>query len=436
MISSHDCPCSKSEVDLFSKRPVQTVLEKAGYLDVHPLNNVATNTGPIEFHVAGSPEDYIDLNDTALYLRVKITESDGQPAVADDKVFPVNNFMHSIFSNASLIIGDKQIEGGIHMYPYRAYLSNLLLFNSSIKDDGALRASGFLKDEPGKLDDEENDALATRMGFFTQTGNTADFYGPLWLDMFTQSRYLLNQIDMRLRLDRSKPEFCFIRTGDANTKTVKVDIENAILYVRRVKVDAATLQMNENQLKVQNAVYPVQRTEMLSYTISKGDLSHCKENLFRGQLPKFVIVGMVLNKAYNGDWENNPFNFQHFNVNHVALYRDGESIPGRPYTPDFSKNLYAREYMSLLSSLELYNRNEDNDIEWSDYDAGYTLFGFNLTPDMTMAGHAQPYREGNLRLELKFAKALPDAINVIVMAVFDGVVEITRHRNVLTDFRT
>jgi hypothetical protein len=55
---------------------------------------------------------------------------------------------------------------------------------------------------------------------------------------------------------------------------------------------------------------------------------------------------------------------------------------------------------------------------------------------MCVGGHAQPYREGNLRLDLKFEEALEAAINVIVMAVFDGKVEITQHRNVLTDYKT
>ena len=434
MISSTDCPCGKSEVDLFVKRPVQTVMERGGYLDVHPLNTVSTDSGPIEFHIAGSPDEYVDLNDTGLYLRVKIME--GTDALEDgDKIYPVNNFMHSIFSNVSLIIGDTQVEGGVHMYPYRAYLSNLLLFNADVKDDGALRASGFAKDISAKMELETNDANAERLAYFKETGNTADFYGPLWLDMLTQSRYLLNQVDIRLRLDRNKSEFCFLRFGDANTKIPSIVIESAVLYVRRVKIDPAVLQTTEETLKLKNALYPVQRTEMLSYTISKGDLSHTKENMFRGQLPKFLVVGMVTNKAYNGDYSSNPFNFQHFSVNHVALYRDGESVPGRPFTPDFDRGLYAREYMGLLSSLELYNRNEDVDIGWANYDSGYTLFGFNLTPDMTMAGHGQPYREGNLRLELKFAKPLKNAINVIVMAVFDGVVEITRHRNVITDYK-
>ena len=174
---------------------------------------------------------------------------------------------------------------------------------------------------------------------------------------------------------------------------------------------------------------------MLTYTISRGDLSHAKENMFRGQLPKFLLVGMVTNKAFNGSWETNPFNFQHFGVNHVALYREGESVPARALTPNFTNKLCTREYMSLYASLELYNVNEDFDVSLIDYSQGYTLFGFNLTPDLHMTEHSQPYREGNLRLELKFGTALTEAINVVLLAIFDGKVEVTHHRSVITDFK-
>ena len=175
---------------------------------------------------------------------------------------------------------------------------------------------------------------------------------------------------------------------------------------------------------------------MMSYTIPQGDLSHTKENMFHGLLPKFIIFGMVENKAFNGDVRSNPFHFNHFDVNHVALYREGESVPGRPLTPNFDEKMFTRTYMNLIESLELYNRNEDCDITLQDFANGNSLFAFNLTPDMTMSGHAQPYRDGNLRLELKFSKPLPASINVVVMAVFDGKVEVTSQRNVLTDFKT
>jgi len=47
------------------------------------------------------------------------------------------------------------------------------------------------------------------------------------------------------------------------------------------------------------------------------DVSH--EKLFSGQLPTGLVIRLVTNQAFNGHVESNPFNFQHFNLNELAL---------------------------------------------------------------------------------------------------------------------
>ena len=216
----------------------------------------------------------------------------------------------------------------------------------------------------------------------------------------------------------------------------QIIIESAVLYIRKVQIESSYLLEIEKQLSTQNALYPLQHCEMLTYTIATGSQSHQKEGLFRGHMPKMVFVGMVTNKAYNGTRATNPFNFEHFNANHVALYKDGSSIPFLALTLVFSKMVCSREFQVLLQNLELFNRNEEFDITLDDFIAGgYTLFAFNLTPDLSLTGVCQPYQEGNLRLELKFSEALRESINVIVMSIFDGKVEITKDLNLLVDYK-
>ena len=88
--------------------------------------------------------------------------------------------------------------------------------------------------------------------------------------------------------------------------------------------------------------------------------------------------------------------------------------PFRPFQPDFDKNLCKLDYMSIFQS----------------------LYAFNLAPDLAIVGHEQPYRDGNLRLEFKFAKSLPNTINVVLMAMFDGRIELTKSRDVLLDYKS
>ena len=63
---------------------------------------------------------------------------------------------------------------------------------------------------------------------------------------------------------------------------------------------------------------------------------------------------------------------------------------------------------------------------------GEILVVFNLTPDLSAGGSCgQPYQTSNLRLEMKFSAPLPKGINVIIMAIRDGRLEITKQRQVL-----
>ena len=43
-------------------------------------------------------------------------------------------------------------------------------------------------------------------------------------------------------------------------------------------------------------------------------------------------------------------------------------------------------------------------------------------------------RQGNMRLALKFADALPATISVVAYAEFENVIEVDRDRNVIFDF--
>jgi hypothetical protein len=120
-------------------------------------------------------------------------------------------------------------------------------------------------------------------------------------------------------------------------------------------------------------------------------------------------------------------------VNHVSLYRDGECVPhSQPLQPDFDKELVIQSYMAMIQGLEMFHVNQSNGISFAEYISDLPLFVFNLTPDLSSSGACgQPYQTGNLRMELKFAKSLPQAINVILFAIRDGKIEICKDRKVL-----
>ena len=80
--------CTKSELDLFTIPATQTSITKGQWIEYHPLSNI-TDSGPIEFNVSGTGEEYLDLARTQFFVKAKITKANGNALVPNAEVGPV-----------------------------------------------------------------------------------------------------------------------------------------------------------------------------------------------------------------------------------------------------------------------------------------------------------------------------------------------------------
>lgn len=427
-------PVGKSELLLFDELPVQTSIASAGWSDYHSISDPASSA-QLEFYIPGSQDEYIDFNDTKLYLDLSVAQSPDTAVTA-----PANNILGSLFSDVSVQLNDVTIQGGEPYYPYKAMIETLLMFDEGTKKT-QMRAAGYIKDDAGGLDNKSNNSFVARAALFDKGKKHMEVIGPLHVDLATQPRYLLPRVDLRVRLVRTSTTFAvdaLDATATAVPKECKINIHKAILYVRKVRVLPSVQQGHELGLQTHNAIYPIQHVSMDSHTVPSGIQSFTKENIFQGRMPKFIVVCMVSNAAFVGSYKHNPFNFEHFGVSYIGLFRDGECVPERtPYDMP-SDDHYVRAYLGTIHALEQFNRNENNGITLTDFTGGTMLFAFNLTPDLSVGGSSggvqQPYRNGNLRLEMKFREALKQSINIIYYGVFDGKIEITKDRTIHLDY--
>ena len=76
-------------------------------------------------------------------------------------------------------------------------------------------------------------------------------------------------------------------------------------------------------------------------------------------------------------------------------------------------------------------QDEGNELTRDDFGNGYTFFGFDLTPDACDGSCLHMVQKGNLRIEIHFAEALTQTVNVIVYAEFEAVLEIDKGRNII-----
>jgi len=240
----------------------------------------------------------------------------------------------------------------------------------------------------------------------------------------------LNEVSMKIKLVRSKDAFCLMGAAGA-----KVDVTHASLFVRKVKLSPTVFLAHAKALENSTAKYPIKRVVCKAFAIPQNYRDIAYEKLISGQLPTRLVVGLVDNRGFNGDRTHNSFNFQHYNLSEISVYLDGQQQHAlKPIQPNFQARQYVRAYNSLFAGTCKLNHDEGNHISREDFDKGYALYAFDLTADLAEDDHFNLVKQGNLRLALKFAIALPHTVTVVAFAEFDNVIELDRDRYVLLDF--
>ena len=436
LIHEHSSECLLSELDVFSVPCSQTSIESSGYLEYNPVSSLNDGT-PVEFFVNGSG-DYIDLANSLIHVKVKITKADGTNIDGADNVGPANLLLHTMFSEVDVKLNDVMISSTNNTYPYRSYIETLLSYGPSAKRS-QLTSEMYYKDqsgrfevgEPGAAADVGNSGFTKRSAFFAGSA-VVEMIGPIHSDIFFSNRFLPSNIGMRLRFVRSKDSFCLM-SNEAGA-AYKLKIVEFKLLIRKAKLSSSVVVAHAKALEVGNFRYPIRRVICKTFTVPAGNLNCSQENLFSGQLPTRLVIGCVDNDSYNGLYQKAFNNFKNLNASQIKLFIDGQQQFVRPIDVNYPANQYLSAYVSLFNATGKHLKDEGLDIDREDYPNGYCLYAFDLTPDLGEEDHFNLAIDGTVRLDIAFRAALANTINVVVYAEYDSLLEISRDRSIIQDF--
>ncbi len=195
-----------------------------------------------------------------LYVKLKLTKSDGSALQAADKVGPANLFLQSLFQTTEVTLQNKVTLICNHN-PYIAMIQSLLK-NGEDCNLSQMKTQLFVKDDNDSIDDPDiaggNGGLSDRASVMSLSKVT-DLCGPIYHPFFNMARYLLNQCDVRLKLYRSTPNFCLL--SSLASPSFAIEVLDVCLLARKIKVNPAVLYGHAEILKEVNAKYPYTRTE-------------------------------------------------------------------------------------------------------------------------------------------------------------------------------
>jgi hypothetical protein len=362
----------------------------------------------------------------ALKCRVKKNKTED----LDDKckVAVINYLLNTLFCQVDIFLAGKKITPSIATHAWRAIFEVLLNFGKDAKSTH-LETSGYKKDTAGEMDSLEKNAgmIARRI----KDSKPFELYGRLHTDISFQNRYIINNVDMVLRLIRNQSSFCLMGDGVHN---YELFIDEATLYMRQVKISPAVMLQHAMALEKATIKYPLTRVETIQYTINKGVVCETFDNVSSGILPKRIIFGMVEATAAQGSYTKNPFNFKNFDLSQISVTVDNHDVPNSPLNLNFKENTYIRAYYNLFSGINRAGLDWGNEITKEDFIGGYGLYSFDLTPDKCYGDHFNVLKKGNLRIKLSFREPVANVLSFYIYMEYDNMLEITKARNVIFDY--
>ncbi|XP_067653355.1 uncharacterized protein F54H12.2-like [Haliotis asinina] len=341
-------------LNVFSLPPYQSSQQQHYFVNTRPVSQI-NDTSPLEFKVTNSGANYIDLKRTRLHVKVKVTQANEAKTPLADKenVAPVNLFMQTMFAQLAIYLQNQLVSSTNNYYPYKSMMKALLGYGAEAKNTQLTSQLTNADLESSDVTGSFNSGMATRASFIANSKELT-MSGPIFEDIFEMNRYLVNSVEMVVKMYRSDPKFCLM--SSVTTHEFQVQILDAYLQVCKVKVNPALLMAHDSLFKESNALYPYVKSEIIVTSISSSHQSHTIDNLSNPVASRY-IVGLVESASLNSSYTGNPFNFKSSMVKKITLSIDGNSVPGQPTEADDIAT-----YVSMLDGMGLWNEDKGNHI--------------------------------------------------------------------------
>ena len=391
--------------------------------------------GPVlEFDFQGAETDIggtvIDLVNLFVKLDVKLKYFGKEKAegVADLKPTFVNNLMHNLFQNVEISLNGTPISSANNLYPFKALVEAELSHNASCKK-GWLRCQGYeFETDPGDIADGK--AFTNRQKMGNNLTKKFSYYGRL-ADSFLADnhKFLLPGVQVRVRLYRSPDEIVLIHPNSAKETQgdFSLQILNASLLVHKIQLKNKTYLTIERMLSKKAAHYDFREIVPKSFLISSGVTMYYRDDIFNRAPISRLVMFMVPETSFSGNFETNPFHFRLMDLETVRLNREGSLVGATP--PHLNDNLVRFFHQSLKA---LGFEHGGNGITLGIFENHFCLL-FKLTADYHIEDNAiRPELTGaRLGLELKFSKTTTDPVRLILLGERRSVVLIDRNREVI-----
>ena len=134
----------REQLALFVEAPRDSSLKSKEWIE-YKLTNQINDMSAINFTIRAQSSAHVDLKNSVLNVKLRLTDGDGTPLNKDEVVGLVNAPLHSIFRQVDVTFQQTPLSHSGNNYPYKAYIDTILKTNE-IDQTGILTSQLFYKD--------------------------------------------------------------------------------------------------------------------------------------------------------------------------------------------------------------------------------------------------------------------------------------------------
>lgn len=222
-----------------------------------------------------------------------------------------------MWESIRLIINDKNITKSPGLYPYKAYISNVLTYDPWVKAC-QLQTQGWVSDTANHMETTGNTGFLQRNLLFREDfdktkpyrAEGAQFITRIHHDLISCTTGLPPGSKFVFELDRASDKFVILKES-TDTEDYKLKLLHIALYVpiAQLSQDVA-LEIDSILTKSKPVVIQHRSTEIIPLTISKNLQTFHSELLFTEEVPARIVLVVVDQKSKQGTQTSNPFAFR------------------------------------------------------------------------------------------------------------------------------
>lgn len=408
------------------ERSLETGLEKRYEYIVRPTNasnEGFTGDGFIEFRIMGVPGQFIDLSQLVLEVEGYLVKRNGTKVVENDNIQLTNLASCTLIKSIGVFFNNVQVETGIN-YSYNSYIKTLLN-TPAWKEDRSLSLAGY-----HGLGDMEK-VLTVDGLTASKHRNVTDFafYTPLVLDISTCDGYLIDNVDVRIRIELSNERFVINGVCDAATSPV-YRLTKTDLHITKLKPMNNALESLNKKLSTTPMTYMFDKTLYCTTPIASGQSVVTVENPWIKCLPSKIWFILTAMKNTLGVYDSNSIYFDTENIKSIEILIDNEIAYSTSF--DWDKGKVQQGYYELLRA---GGNGHQALISVPHFKKGSTVHLLALSPEVLEGESMSLEREGYLRINIEFSTPPAGNLMLQLFGETQGVLTIDKDRTVLLDVR-